>query len=273
MKNNPQLFHNFEYQGWQKSVDKYHSSFGILTHQSMDALLNSVNAKSGTKLLDIATGPGYVAHRAHQRQCHVIGVDFSEAMLEKAREIHPDIEFQQGDASNLPFEDNIFDAVVMNFGILHLAQPDQAIQEAFRVLHSPGKFAFSVWEGLDKSIGLRIVHEAIQAYGNLDIDLPEGPPFFRFSNPAHCMASLEEAGFINPVIETVAMTWQLENPAQLFDAFYQGTARTGGILRLQPPENLHKIRDAVYQASSSYVTNDNKLVLPMSCLIASAEKP
>jgi ubiquinone/menaquinone biosynthesis C-methylase UbiE len=273
MTNLPQLFHNFEYQGWQKSVAQYHTCFGILTNQSIEQLLNSVNTIAGIKLLDIATGPGYVAAIAHQRQCHVIDLDFSEAMLEKAREIHPDVEFQQGDASNLPFEDHIFDAVVMNFGILHLAEPDRAIEEAFRVLHSQGKFAFSVWEGFDKSIGLRIVHEAIQTYGNLDIALPEGPPFFRFSNREHSMKSLQDAGFINPVIETVAMTWQLENAAQLFDAFYQGTARTGGILRSQPPENLNKIREAVYQASSSYVTNDNRLVIPMSCLIASAQKP
>jgi len=273
MKNNPLLFHNFEYQGWQKSVDQYHSSFGILTHQSIEPLLNSVNTKAGTKLLDIATGPGYVAAYAHQRQCHVIGLDFSEAMLEKAREIHPDVEFQQGDASNLPFEDHIFDAVVMNFGILHLAEPVRAIEEALRVLYSQGKFAFSVWEGLDKSIALRILHEAIQTYGNLDIDLPEGPPFFHFSNPDHSIKSLQDVGFINPVIETVSMTWQLENADQLFDAFYKGTARTGGILRSQPPENLNKIREAVYEASSSYVTNDNTLVIPMSCLIVSAQKP
>ncbi len=54
-------FREFEYQGWQKSAQQYHAFFGSLTNQTIETLLDAVNARSGTKLLDIATGPGYVA--------------------------------------------------------------------------------------------------------------------------------------------------------------------------------------------------------------------
>lgn len=264
-------FREFEYQGWQKSAQQYHGSFGSLTNQTIESLLDAVKAISGTKLLDIATGPGYVAARARDRQCQALGLDFSEAMLAKARELHPEIEFVQGGAEFLPFDDSQFDAVVMNFGILHLAEPDRAIAEAFRVIRPGGKYAFTVWKDLQQSIGIKIVHEAIQSHGDFTVSLPEGPPFFYYSDPNNCMAALQKAGFVNPMVQEIQLSWELESAEELFDAFAEGTGRTGGFLRKQTEECLAKIREAVRQTASKYRQN-NHLVLPMAALVASAEK-
>ncbi|HEY9651102.1 MAG TPA: methyltransferase domain-containing protein [Coleofasciculaceae cyanobacterium] len=266
-----EAFREFEYQGWQQSVEQYHSSFGSLTNQMIDPLLKAVKTQTGTKLLDIATGPGYVATAAHKRQCQVIGLDFSESMLAKARQLNPQLEWVQGSAESLPFPDGQFDAVVMNFGILHLAEPQQAIQEAFRVLRRPGKFAFTVWDVPEKSIGLKLIYEAIQAYGDLEVSIPEGPPFFYFSQPENSINALQKAGFTKSSIEQIDLNWQLSNADELFDAFYKGTARTGGLLRRQSAENFENIRVAVHQKTSSYL-KENQLVLPMSALIVSGEK-
>ncbi len=252
MTNSSQSFRDFEYHGWQQSVDQYDNSFGSLTNQIIEPLLNAVNAQTGTKILDIATGPGYVAATAAKRQCQVIGLDFSDAMLKKAKQLNPDLEFVQGAAESLPFENEEFDAVVMNFGILHLAEPQKAINEAFRVLRHPGKFAFTVWDVLDKSIGIKLVHQAIQTYGNLEVALPEGPPFFYFSEEQNCISALQKAGFSHPSVSKFSLTWELTNADELFDAFYQGTARTGGFLRSQIEENLANIRNAVCQTSLPY---------------------
>jgi len=265
-------FREFEYQGWQQSVDQYHSSFGSLTTQAIETLLDAVQAMEGTTLLDIATGPGYVAAQALKRQCKVIGVDFSEAMITKAQKLNPNIKFVQGIAEDLPFEEAQFDAVVMNFGILHLAEPDKAISEAFRVIRPQGQLAFTVWDLPEKALGIQIVHEAIQSQGNLAIALPEGPPFFHFSNPKNCIDSLTKAGFRDPVVEPISLMWELETVEELFDAFYQGTARTGGFLRTQSSQFIEKIRAAVQETASKYMSN-NKLVLPMPALVASAQKP
>lgn len=264
-------FREFEDQGWQKSAQQYHASFGSLTNQTIESLLDAVKARSGTKLLDIATGPGYVAARARDRQCQAIGLDFSEAMLAKARELHPEIKFVQGGAEFLPSEDSLFDAVVMNFGILHLAEPDRAIAEAFRVIRSGGKYAFTVWKDLQQSIGIKIVHEAIQAHGDFTVSLPEGPPFFYYSDPNNCMEALQKAGFVNQMVQEMQLSWEIESAEELFDAFAEGTGRTGGFLRRQTEECLAKIREAVRQAASKYMQN-NHLVLPMAALVASAEK-
>ena len=68
------------------------------------------------------------------RGARVTAVDFSSAMVELARSQNPGIEFREGDAEALPFPEGSFDAVVMNFGMLHLASPERAVSEALRVL-------------------------------------------------------------------------------------------------------------------------------------------
>ncbi len=271
MTNLAKEFREFEYNAWQKSVDQYDNSFGSLTNQMIQPLLNAVNSETGTKILDIATGPGYVAAGAAKRQCQVIGLDFSDAMLKKAKQLNPDLEFIQGEAESLPFENEEFDAVVMNFGILHLAEPQKAINEAFRVLRHPGKFAFTVWDVMDKCIGMKLVYEAIKAYGNLEVELPEGPPFFYFSEEQNSISALQNAGFSHPLVSKFSLTWELTNADVLFDAFYKGTARTGALLRNQTEENLADIRAAFHQISQPYF-DKNKLVLPMSALVASGTK-
>ena len=59
-------------------------------------------------------------------------------MVAEARRRWPALTFREGDAEALPFESSSLDAVVMNFGLLHLARPDVALAEAFRVLRPAG---------------------------------------------------------------------------------------------------------------------------------------
>src|SRR5262249_45619680 len=151
--------------------------------------------KKGTKVIDIATGPGYVAAAAAKRGATVIGVDFSTAMVAEAQRRNPDIEFRVGDAEQLPFGNDLFDAAVVNFGILHLSRPDRAFPEACRVLCPGGWLGFTVWAKPEEAVGFGIVLGAIAKYGDLNVPLPEGPPFFRFSEPDECIRSLLEAGF------------------------------------------------------------------------------
>jgi ubiquinone/menaquinone biosynthesis C-methylase UbiE len=97
------------------------------------------------QVLDVATGPGYVAAAAVRRGARAVGMDFSEKMIALARAANPDqnVGFETGEAEALPYEARSFDAVVMNFGILHVAQSEKAIQEAWRVLRKAGVYSGS----------------------------------------------------------------------------------------------------------------------------------
>src|SRR4051812_42061784 len=125
-------FREFEHAGWERAAAHYGDVFGPLTMQAVPALLDAADAVGGTRLLDVACGPGFVAAAAAARGAIVCAVDFSPAMVEAARRRYPALDVREGDAESLAFDEASFDAVVMNFGMLHLAHPDGAIAEARR---------------------------------------------------------------------------------------------------------------------------------------------
>src|SRR5438552_13462124 len=118
-----QNFREFELSGWQTVASPYHDYFGKLTQQTIEPLLKGACVKSGDTVLDVASGPGYVAFAAAALGADVIGVDFSKVMVENAKQRYGSISFLEGDAQELPFENDTFNCVLMNFGILHLDHP------------------------------------------------------------------------------------------------------------------------------------------------------
>jgi SAM-dependent methyltransferase len=267
----PVKFRSFEHAGWQNIPAQYHDAFGSLTTQAIVPLLDAADVKSGVKLLDIASGPGYVAAAAAKRGAVVLGVDFSAAMVDQAQRLHPGVDFREGDAEALPLGNALFDAAVMNYGILHLGRPEQALMEAHRVIRAGGRFAFTVWAKPEETIGFGIVLRAVEAHGEPRVELPQGPPFFRYSDPEECVRGLLVAGFESPSVHTVPQLWRLPALDSLFEFMKDGTVRTAGLLRAQKPTVLNKIRDAMREELQQYRKGDG-VELPMPALLASAMK-
>lgn len=264
-------FRTFELAGWQEIPAGYHHAFGELTRQAIEPLLDGVRLKKGMSFLDIASGPGYVAAAAAKRGATVLGIDFSPAMVAHAQAQFPGADFRLGDAENLPCGNGLFDAAAMNFGILHLGQPEKALLEAHRVLRTNGRFAFSVWAIPEETIGFGIVLRAVELHGEPRVDLPEGPPFFRYSDPDECKRGLLVAGFDAPTVTKVQQTWRLPAGDGLFNAMKDSTVRTAGLLRAQKASVLDKIRQEI-RDSLAYYTKGDTVELPMPAWIASGVK-
>ncbi|HEY7716597.1 MAG TPA: class I SAM-dependent methyltransferase [Candidatus Binatia bacterium] len=268
----PEKFKNFEYAGWENIPATYHETFCELTSQAIEPLLDAARVKRGCNFLDIASGPGYVAAAAAKRGAVVLGVDFSPAMVAQARQLHAGVEFREGDAEALPLGNALFEAAAMNFGILHLGRPEHALAEAYRVIRSGGRFAFSVWRPPEETIGFGIVLRAVERYGEPRIELPQGPPFFRYSDIEECKSGLIACGFESPKVIKISQTWRLPAGDGLFNAMKDSTVRTAGLLHAQKPTVLNQIRDAMRMEVEKY-TKGQFVQLPMPALIASGIKP
>jgi demethylmenaquinone methyltransferase/2-methoxy-6-polyprenyl-1,4-benzoquinol methylase len=93
----------------------------------------------GDRTLDACCGTGDLAIGAHRAGAEVVGLDFSERMLERARRKAPDLEFVRGDVLALPFEDASFDSAVVGFGVRNVEDLGACLAELRRVLRPGGR--------------------------------------------------------------------------------------------------------------------------------------
>jgi demethylmenaquinone methyltransferase/2-methoxy-6-polyprenyl-1,4-benzoquinol methylase len=96
----------------------------------------------GDSALDVATGTGDLAVELAGRvgpEGEVVGSDFSERMLELAREKAPDLRFEQGNALSLPYDDDSFDAATVGFGARNFSDLAQGLREMTRVVRPGGR--------------------------------------------------------------------------------------------------------------------------------------
>lgn len=271
MASSEQSFREFEQAGWENPgvVTKYHEHLSSVTTQSTSALLDAAGVAKGLRVLDVATGAGYVAGAAAQRGADVIGIDFSAAQVRLARGTYPAVRFEQADAEALPFEPGAFDAVVNGFGMCHLPDPDLALREAFRVLKPGGRVAFAVWDMPDRVVGFGALYAAVRAHGSMDVGLPVGPNFFFFSDPGQSTKALHDAGFASPSCRQVPQIWRLSSPDQLFEAVTEGSVRAAATIRSQSPTAREAIRTALRETVKAYRRGDC-FEVPMPAVIASA---
>lgn len=104
--------------------------------------LRGLDLSEGAKVLDLCTGTGDVAGilKDLYPTADIIGVDFSEKMLEIARAKHPSVDFRHGDVSELPFGDGEFDLCVISFGLRNTEDLCKVLREIHRVLKPDATF-------------------------------------------------------------------------------------------------------------------------------------
>jgi len=263
-------FGEFERGGWERAAPRYEECWTD-TVLFVEPLLNAAAVRAGLRLLDVACGPGLVSEAAAARGARPIGVDVAAGMVERARLRCPGLEFVEGDAQRLPFPDAAFDAVTMNFGILHVSQPEAAIAEARRVLVPGGRLAFTTWvaEGNAED---EITDAAIAEHG-VAAEVPQGPSYYVFSEPGECRTALGGAGFdVDTLrIDTVTVLWRVPTPEHLFEAQLHAGVRTAAVLHAQPPERLAAIRAAMVEGVRRYADGE-EFALPIAARVITAAR-
>lgn len=269
----PDAFNAFEASGWEEKAGGYDRLVGHVTSRFAGPLLDAANVTRGTRVLDVATGPGYVAAQAAERGASVVGADVAAAMVSLAQRLHPGIEFREADVHELPFEDGSFDAVVGNFLIMHLGRPDQAMAELVRVLAPGGRVALTAWDFPGRSRLLGVFLDAVgEAGATPPDDLPPGPDVFRFSADEEFDALMRAQGLEERTVERVELTHRVANADELWAGFLAGSLRVAVLITTQAPEVQQRIRASFDRLVEEY-RRDDGLELPISAKLASGRKP
>jgi SAM-dependent methyltransferase len=266
-------FKAFEAEGWGDRAATYGNQLGAITARIAESLLDAAGVRHDMRVLDVATGPGYVAERAATRGANPIGVDISDGMLELARSRQAELDFRWGDAEELPFEDARFDAVVGGFVLNHLPHPERAMAEAVRVLAPGGAVAFSVWDRPERNRMNGVVSDAIADVGvERPPELAGGPDSYRFSDEPEFARLLHGAGLEDVEVETVDLTLAAPDADAFWDGFMGSTVRMRAVIDAQPAEVRRRIREA-FDARIEAHRTERGVEVPVVAKMASGRRP
>lgn len=262
----------FERRGHDALATTYHAFFTAVTALATDPLLEAVHLQPGTRLLDVATGPGALAAEAANRGARPTGIDLSPQMVELARRLNPGIDFRQADVEHLSFADDTFDAVVCAFGLGHFPRPEAAVAESVRTLLPGGRLAFSWWDDPSRQRIQGIFRDAISEVGvSVSADVPQGHNVYRFSNTVEFVRLLGGAGLIEVAVTEHATTYCVPDTDTLWRGGLGSLLLTGAAIGQQDKSTQDLIRTAFERCASVY-KSANGLNVPVAFKVGSGRR-
>ena len=185
---------------WQVSTDAaevYESCFvPAIFGGWAGPVADAAGIRAGDEVLDVGCGTGVLAREALRRvgqEGKVVGLDLNEGMLAVAARTEPEIEWRQGDAASLPFEDVSFDVAVSQFALMYFPDRVASLREMWRALAPGGRLAIAAWAPIDRARGYQILVDiAVRQCGREAADVLAAP--FVLGNQAELAKLLDNSG-------------------------------------------------------------------------------
>lgn len=246
----------------------------LLFEEYADDLASRVKVPGQGAVLETACGTGVVTRQLRlklPKAVRLVATDLSPPMLEVAQKQLqglPGIEYQQADATALPFEDASFDAVVCQFGAMFFPDKGKGYREAARVLKPGGSFLFNVWDSLPENPIPECVSMAVAGLA------PDNPPDFLGKTPygyndqAGIQAQLKANGF-NQVEHFVLQ--KTSRAATARDASYAFTAGTPLLAQLTE-RGIAEAAHAAAEKAMRKQYGDAAVSAPMQAIIFVAKR-
>lgn len=241
-------------------------------------LIQKASPQRGERVLDVATGTGIVARRAAKHvlpEGEVIGLDLNSNMLAVARHTaereRVKIEWREGRAEALPFEDERFDLVLSQFALMFFADRNQALSEMRRVVRKGGRVTLSVFQGIQEHPFYyeldRVIQERLGMSGVQDI--------FTLGDADALLGLVAGSDFEMVQIESVSRTTRFPDPENfLAEEIAVDTAAIPSMQHLDAAARqaiLQEIQQEM-ELPLRAVTEGNEVVLPFHVYIVHAER-
>ena len=208
-----------------------------------DDLVDRLEPRRGDRWLDLATGTGEVAIRAARRGAYVTGLDIAPELLSQARSKSSDVEWVEGDAQALSFEEASFDVVSSSFGIMFAPDHQASAAEIARVCRPAGRLGLCNWRP----------NEGLHAlYDKFAPDEPEQPPE-NWGREDHVRELLGGAF----ELEFEERTWYLEgeSPEAVWDLVTVGAPPMKALVDSLDAERRREFRSAMLEYWDGFRSN------------------
>jgi len=235
--------------------------------------IERLGLKGGERVLDVCCGSGASAIPAAEMvgsQGSVVGVDLAENLLELARSKAKqqgitNVQFQPGDITNLPFDDDSFDVVVCVFGIFFVPDMEAALRQLKRVLRPAGKLAITTWgPGFFEPANT----EFWNSVRNVRPDLYKGfNPWDRISEADDLRSLLIAAGFTQPEVVAETGSQPVDSPSDWW-AMIMGSGYRGTVEQMTPDA-----REQVQKENADFIQRANLRRVECNVVYGTAIKP
>jgi ubiquinone/menaquinone biosynthesis C-methylase UbiE len=262
---------------WEKHKEIIRQMFAPVT----EALIEDASITKGAAVLDIATGPGEPALTVAAMvgsEGRINGIDPIPEMVAAARRESNQLgranaRFDVASADNLPFQSDIFDAVISRFGVMFFLSPPDAVREMLRVLRPGRKFALAAWHVAERNPFFYTMSRVIEMYVETPPPEPDAKDAFRFANPGKLRDIVTDAGAANP--SERLLQFKIEASVSAED-FWTLRCEISEHLRQKlaalSKDQLTDVKRRSVEALREYAT-DSGLSFPAEVLIVSGAKP
>lgn len=243
-----------------------------------EKLIARVAAQPGQRILDIGCGTGAIAIALAKQVApsgHVLGIDISVPMLERARELTDKklpADYVLADATVYPFDPQSFDLMVSRFGVMFFADPVLSFWNLRKSLRPNGRLVFACWREPRENgwmmAPLMAVYKHVPKMPQLG---PEDPGPFSFADEARVKRILTEAGFTDVAMEACPLTFDIAAGNGL-EAAVQGALEIGPASRAlegHPPAVVSAAIRSIREALAPFVKGQSVL-LPGAIWIVTA---
>ena len=260
--------------GWSAERDTIRASTMPVSAWMVDA----VAPQPGHVVLELAAGigdTGFLAAELIQPSGTLICSDFAPEMLSAAQERAAElgiknVRFRQIDAESIDQEAASLDAVLCRWGYMLMADPVAALRETRRVLKPGAPVALAAWTDPAENLWSSLPAQELVARGLAEPPDPDAPGQFTWAPEGLIAEAMEEAGFVDPTVDTVEFTVGFRDVDAWWDATASIATRFADAVAGLDAAGREDLRTGLARGAEPFETADGRLEIPARTWVATA---
>jgi ubiquinone/menaquinone biosynthesis C-methylase UbiE len=260
--------------GWGRRADQVRE-WGMPVSAWM---IEHLELQPGQRVLELAAGPGDTGFMAAELIAPggtLISSDASDAMLEVARARSQalgiaNVEFKQLELEWIDLPTASVDAVLCRWGVMLTVDPSAALREMRRVLRPGGRAAVAVWAPPEENPWATIPTRVLVELGHTEAPDPNAPGMFALAGDGRLLELLEDAGFVEVLVESVALSRVIPGVREYVDQTLDVSVPFAEVYERLGPAGQDEVMREISSRAQPYTAGDGSLHLPGRSLVAAA---